>query len=461
MSRSLRIALVGLLLLGAVPVVSWVVFLAGGRSPVGLRVASEPIEPSAHLDGELARRARRWRRRAVAIDAGDAFRSPTREDLGASVNVEAMESRIATLGRTGNPWTDLRELIACLAGETDLAWDVDVDRDRVRAFVDDVAHQIDHPPRPARLDARGQLAELSADGARLERDLAVEAIARALGRGLLSARLPVTRIPSGVGDDAATPLPPLEAPPVLISRYTTGFRSRGSERSRAQNVETAARALDGATIPANGWLSFNGRVGARSVERGYQIAHVINDGEMVDGLGGGVCQVASTLHAAAFLGGLRILEHVPHSRPSEYIPMGLDATVVWPNVDLVLGNPHPFPITVRSRGVDGQMVVELYGARREARVEWHRQTIGTEEHSDRYVEDLEVPAGAELVSQRGIRGFTIMRERTIYDASGAHIETVRIDYPPTDRIIRVPPDTLDPLSGRPVATGPMVPANPF
>lgn len=460
-SRSLRIAFGALFLIAALPLIPWVAFLAGSRSPPGLRVAAEPIAAEADLERELALRARRWRRREVAVDADDAHASPTREDLGANVDARAMRARIETLGRTGNPFVDLPDLLLSFAGETDLGWEVVIDRDAVRGFVDDLAHRVDRPARPARFDARGALAELSADGARLERDAAVNEIVAALAAGRLSVRLPVTRIPSGVGDAAAPPLPPFRTQPVLLARYTTDFRSRGSERPRAHNVETAASYLDGALIPPHGRLSFNDRVGARSVERGYRIAHVIRDGEMVDGLGGGVCQVASTLHAAAFLGGLDIREHVPHSRPSEYIPMGLDATVVWPNVDLVIANPHPFPITVRARGVDGQMVVELYGARRPARVEWHRQTLETADWSDRYVEDPEVPEGRERVSQRGIRGYTILRERTIHDASGVHIETRRLRYPPTDRIIRVPPGTLDPLTGEPNADGPTVPENPF
>ncbi|HBQ18791.1 MAG TPA: hypothetical protein DEF51_49255, partial [Myxococcales bacterium] len=144
---------------------------------------------------------------------------------------------------------------------------------------------------------------------------------RALEAGRLAVSLPVTVLPSGVGEAALPPVPAARRP-VLIARYATDYTPR--ERDRSHTLAVAARALDGATVPPMGQLSFNDQVGARSRDAGYREAHVIVDGEMVDGLGGGVCQVASTLHAAAFLGGLDVIDHVPHSRPSAYIPMGLD-----------------------------------------------------------------------------------------------------------------------------------------
>jgi len=460
-SRPIRAALVALLLLAATPLVAWGGVLATDRIPDGLRVASEPLEPGEDLRAQLERRAARWGRRDVALDTGDVLRNPTREALGARVDVDAMVRRVEAYGRTGNPARDLPELFAAWSGNADLPWIVRTDRAAVVALVDELAHQVDHPPQPPRVDDRGRLVELSADGARLEREASVDAIVAALAEERRAVQLPVEVLPSGVGDAALAPVPPAVRPPELLSRYTTELETRGGERARAHNVATAAGYLDGAVIPPHGRLSFNDRVGARSFDRGYRLAHVILDGEMVDGVGGGVCQVASTLHAAGFFAGLRMVEHRPHSRPSAYIPMGLDATVVWPTVDLVMANPYPFPITVRARADGGQMVVELWGARRVARVDWHRQTVSTQSWGDRYVEDETVPEGRERVTQRGIRGFTVLRERTIHDDNGVHIETHRLRYPPTDRVIRVPPGTLDPSSGEPIAEASAIPANPF
>ena len=137
------------------------------------------------------------------------------------------------------------------------------------------------------------------------------------------------------------------------------------------------------------------------------------------------------------------------------------------DVDLVIENPLPFAITVRARGERGQMVVELYGLRRVRRVDWNHTVLDTEAWSDRYVEDELVPPGEEQISQRGIRGFFVLRERTLHDRSGVHMQETHIRYPPTDRIIRVAPGALDPLTGNPLAGEPLadeplnVPQNPF
>jgi hypothetical protein len=324
-----------------------------------------------------------------------------------------------------------------------------------------MAHEADRPPRGPVIDLRGRVVELSADGVRVRRADAVRVLMRGLREGRRGLALPTDRLSSGVGEHALPPVLVTNAQPVVIGRYSTEYRR--VERARAHNIETAAHFLDGAVIAPYGRFSFNDRVGARDRSHGYREAHVILDGEMVDGIGGGVCQVASTLHAAAFLSGLEIAQHTPHSRPSEYIPMGLDATVVWPTVDLVIVNPFPFPVTVHAFADAGQMTVELFGRRRARRVDWRHDVLSSTSFGDRYVEDPLVRPGEQLVSQQGRRGAMVLRSRTIDDERGLRVEEVHIRYPPTDRIVRVAPGTLDPESGLPATTVSVapLPENPF
>jgi vancomycin resistance protein YoaR len=214
------------------------------------------------------------------------------------------------------------------------------------------------------------------------------------------------------------------------------------------NVRVAAEALDGAVLPPGGTLSFNERVGPRTTSRGYRVAHVIYDGEMIDGIGGGVCQVASTLHAAAFLAGLPIEEHVPHSRPSAYIPMGLDATVVYPDVDLVIGNPLPVPITVRAHAEGGQLEVTLWARARPLEAEWRREILARTSYAERVVADATMPPGEAHVTQDGGSGFVVERTRTIHTATGDVSERRTLRYPPTDRVVRIAPGySFDSASG--------------
>jgi vancomycin resistance protein YoaR len=398
----------------------------------------------------------------VRIVVDDRVRRRTRRELGARVDLERATDRVAGLGRSGLPWRDLPALFEAWAGRTDVAWSVSVDGELARRFVRELANEVDRPPRPSVLAPSGRLVSLSADGLRLDRAGSVRMLVRALREGRRAVSLPVARASTGVGEDA---LPPVIQEParVVLASYSTVYRLAGVERDRAHNVRTAAGYLDGAVIPAHGRMSFNERVGPRDRDRGYRDAHVIVNGEMVDGIGGGVCQVASTFHAAAFLAGLEVVDHTPHSRPSEYIPMGLDATVVWPRVDLVVQNPFPFPLTVRASPADGRLVVELHGRSRARSVDWRTRVLSTQPFSDRYVEDPELAPGHQRVSQRGIRGFLVLRQRTYAGASGVHTDEIHVRYPPTDRIVRVAPGTLDPATGQPAIPelASVVPENPF
>jgi vancomycin resistance protein YoaR len=456
--RGITIALVvtcAVLLLS--PLAPWAVFALSEKTPSGLRIHGRTLRPTEYPHRAIEKRGRGWLAAEVHVRAGDVERTRTRRELGAEVDIDRVARRAASYGRTGAPHRDLPDLFEAWSGGADLEWPIRIDYRATRAFVRELAQEIDHPPRPPIVDRQGRLVELSADGMRVRRADAVRAIASALRQNRRAFTIPVERISSGVGERALRPVLHPDAAPVVIGRYSTRYRMRGGEAARAHNVQTAASYLDGATIPARGRISFNDRVGARDRAHGYREAHVIIGGEMVDGIGGGVCQVASTLHAAAFLGGLDIVSHTPHSRPSEYIPMGLDATVVWPRIDLVIANPFSFPITVRAFTHDGELTVELYGRAR-VEVDWSHEVVATTPWSDRYVEDPLVRPGVERVSQRPIRGYTVVRERVIAGERGRRVESERIHYPPTDRIIRVAPGTLDPITQSPIEpSGPIEP----
>src|SRR5690606_24218887 len=94
-----------------------------------------------------------------------------------------------------------------------------------------------------------------------------------------------------------------------------------------------------------------------------------------------------TLYAASFFGGLEVLERLPHSRPSAYIPMGLDATVVYPAVDLKIRNPYPFPVVVHAKTIGNKLRVELLGKAKPVRVRFEREVLATIPYKRKIEED--------------------------------------------------------------------------
>jgi hypothetical protein len=129
-----------------------------------------------------------------------------------------------------------------------------------------------------------------------------------------------------------------------------------------------------------------------------------------------MCQIASTLHAAAFFAGLDIVSATPHSRPSAYIPLGLDATVVYPTTDLKIRNPFDFPIVMHYQVNQGAVRVELLGRERPYKVVFEREILEETRFGSQTRADPQAPAGQRFPLQEGYPGYRAVRRRYLFDA---------------------------------------------
>lgn len=145
----------------------------------------------------------------------------------------------------------------------------------------------------------------------------------------------------------------------LLGRFTTSFDS--SNINRSSNIRLAAAKLNGVVLESGKTLSFNDTVGARLSERGFLPAKIIENGEYTDGVGGGVCQVSTTLYNAALLSGMTVTEYHPHSLSVGYVDPSRDAMVSGTSCDLKFSNPSGSPVYIRSRTQGGTVTFELYG----------------------------------------------------------------------------------------------------
>lgn len=120
---------------------------------------------------------------------------------------------------------------------------------------------------------------------------------------------------------------------------------------RVENIRLSTESVDYVVLGSGDTFTFNGIVGERTKERGYQVASVIMDGDFTDGLGGGICQTSTTLYNAVLEAGLTVLERHPHSLPVGYVEEGMDAMVSWGSADLRFRNDFDYPVVIRG-GVD-------------------------------------------------------------------------------------------------------------
>ncbi|WP_079509204.1 VanW family protein [Mesobacillus jeotgali] len=146
----------------------------------------------------------------------------------------------------------------------------------------------------------------------------------------------------------------------LIGHYITYYNSANKERTH--NISLAAEAINNHVVFPGEVFSFNNVVGKRTASRGYQPAPIIVRGELSEGIGGGICQVSSTLFNAADRSGMKIIERYSHSKQVPYVPPGRDATVSWYGPDFTFKNQHNQPVLIRAKTYPGKMIVLIYSS---------------------------------------------------------------------------------------------------
>lgn len=143
---------------------------------------------------------------------------------------------------------------------------------------------------------------------------------------------------------------------VTIGRYQTKYRATSQ---RGTNLHLACEYMNGTVINPGQLFSYNAAVGQRTSDRGFKIAHVYSGGQVIDGIGGGICQISSTLYVAMMIAGIPATEHHFHSLPVDYLKPNLDATVSWGKLDLQFINPYNYPIQILSEANDGIATISI------------------------------------------------------------------------------------------------------
>ncbi len=191
------------------------------------------------------------------------------------------------------------------------------------------------------------------DGAEVCREELISDIRRSLSGGLqpVRARVEVTARTLLLKDICART--------ALLASFSTRFDSSNSARSF--NISLAARSVNGHVVQPGRTFSFNAAVGPRTAERGYKSAKIISEGRFAEGVGGGVCQVSTTLYNAAVLAGLKVVEYHPHSLAVSYVAPSRDAMVSGTYCDLKFANTSSFPVYIRADCSGGVLSCSVYG----------------------------------------------------------------------------------------------------
>lgn len=327
----------------------------------------------------------------------------------------------------------------------DLILPVRLDAERALPTLLKLKNELDQPARDARLDLDTRTTLPERHGRLLDVDRSLRAIEDALEGGEERAPLAFQhRAPRRL----AAELRDIRHD-VLLGSFETPYDAAARAGDRTFNLRLAASRFDGYVLMPGDEFDFNAVVGPRDEANGYRVAKVIAEGELVDGIGGGTCQISGTLHAAALFAGLDIIERHPHTRPSSYIKLGFDAAVAYPSINFRLKNPYDFPVVLRQTVKEGRVRAEVRGARRPHTVTVIRKIDGARPFDEVEQADPSLPKGERVLAQRGVPGMDLHRYRIRRDGAHAVRELVVDRYPPTSQLIRVGVGIARDTTGRP------------
>jgi vancomycin resistance protein YoaR len=225
----------------------------------------------------------------------------------------------------------------------------------------------------------------------------------------------------------------------LVASYETFY---GGDPNRVHNVQLVAHLIDGHVIAPGATFSFNEATGARTAEKGFRVAPVIINGELGTGLGGGVCQVSTTVFNAAYEAGLPITSRTNHALYISHYPQGRDATVNYPDTDLKFVNDTGHWLLLRTWVGSSSLTVALYGTPVHRRVVTDtRPLVETAPPPVNQTIDRSLPAGARVVDDSGAPARSTSVRRRVYSPSGRLLDDTVFysSYRSEPELVRVGP----------------------
>ena len=257
-----------------------------------------------------------------------------------------------------------------------------------------------------------------------------------------------------------------EAFPNQLATFPTRYDI--SDVDRTTNLQIACQKINGKVILPGDTFSYNQTLGPRTAAAGYRNGKIYSAGEVIDGIGGGICQISSTLYNAVLMANLEIVERRNHQFVTSYVPAGRDATVVYGATDFKFKNTRKYPVRIVATTKSGIATVSIYGIKEENEYtfSFNTKTVASIPSTTKYEDDPNLPTGTEKIKQKGTNGLktetyitkmlngktisTTLLSKDTYDAmakiiirgTGPASETTN-ETTPTTTTPETPPTTTD------------------
>lgn len=221
-----------------------------------------------------------------------------------------------------------------------------------------------------------------------------------------------------------------------LGKYTTDYSS--SSNDRAYNIKLACEKINGYVLAPGEEFSYNDVVGPRTAERGFRIANVYVGNTVQPGIGGGICQVSSTMYNAVVFSDLEVTARRNHTLPVSYVPMGRDATVSYGGTDFKFKNNTSMPVEIRATAQNGLNTIVIIGTDEHTEREIKIETARTGTSSPKVVinKDPELLEGEIKVESEGSNGSSYVSYKVVYE-NGVQVSRTQLaksTYAAKDRV---------------------------
>lgn len=270
-----------------------------------------------------------------------------------------------------------------------------------------------------------------------------------------------------IAEDQKVSQKDLDSITTVVSEYTTSFST--GKVSRCLNIKRAAEIIDGLVLLPGEKFSFNDFVGRRTTANGFHVAGVYVSGRHDVDVGGGICQVSTTIYNTLLLCEMKVDKRNPHSLPVPYVPLGRDAAVSFPNPDLAFTNNLGYPIALSATYSPGKLTFRVVGREKYGKqISFESKLIDSWSHGIKYENDPSLPYGVQKVVDSGGSGRSV-RTWKIVKVDGQEVERVDLGvstYSGGPRIVArnnnaKPPQAPKPATGESPGTAtPSTPQSP-
>lgn len=350
--------------------------------------------------------------RHLSLYYGDITIDIAPQNIDFDIDIAATVEEAWNIGHKGNVTENLKNIFTAYQKSYHVPLHIRYNESKLEAILDIVTEKIDRLPRNASFSMASENIIAQEQGRKVQREILRQQIVQALRcPDNKSLALPVTILNPQISvNDLA-----VNGIKEMVSKYATFFNTEDANRSA--NIALAARKINGQLVYPDQTFSFNEVVGPRTKETGFKEALEIVNGELVPGIGGGVCQVSSTLYNVALLANLSIIERYNHAKPLVYVPLGQDATVVFGVLDFKFKNTTASPLMIIAETEGNKLSIGIFS---QQKPDYQVQILSVDKQvippATIKQTDPEMYLGETRVAKQGKPGYEITTVRVVQQA---------------------------------------------